>query len=386
MKAAIWIFAIVVAVILAIGCPPGFAQEPEKPWAGKFGDGTVIDANDLQRILAEHRKWLRKENGGKQANLQGADLYGANLERAWLMDANLKGARLSNANLQGAKMERARLQGALLLDANISGADLVFADLKGAWLSNACLAGAKLNYANLQGADLNGARLQNVVFEIEPNKLPNIRSIARAENLSSLRYLSLPDALFEIRSEFKKYGLRRQEREITYALKHSGYLNAMTDGNLETKFQVLAGRLLFDLPCQWGMAPMRPLKILFIGIGLFAPIYVYSLIKKKKQDGIWKTWIPERSRQDLGSDVPELLACGWKGAIGLGIYFSVLSAFQVGWKDLNVGSWIARMQPREYRLHASGWVRFVSGLQSLISVYLLALCVLSYFGRPFEGY
>jgi hypothetical protein len=74
------------------------------------------------------------------------------------------------------------------------------------------------------------------------------------------------------------------------------------------------------------------------------------------------------------------------GAIGNGFYFSILAAFQVGWRDLNVGSWIARMQPQEYRLHASGWVRFVAGLQSLISVYLLALCILTYFGRPFESY
>jgi len=33
---------------------------------------------------------------------------------------------------------------------------------------------------------------------------------------------------------------------------------------------------------------------------------------------------------------------------------------------------------------ATGWVRVVSGVQSLISVYLLARAVLTYFGRPFE--
>jgi hypothetical protein len=54
------------------------------------------------------------------------------------------------------------------------------------------------------------------------------------------------------------------------------------------------------------------------------------------------------------------------------------------WRDLNVGTWISRLQPREYTLRATGWVRFVSGLQSLISVYLIALWVLTYFGRPFD--
>jgi hypothetical protein len=51
-----------------------------------------------------------------------------------------------------------------------------------------------------------------------------------------------------------------------------------------------------------------------------------------------------------------------------GICFSLLSAFYIGWRDLNVGTWISRLQSREYTLHATGWVRVFSGLQSLLSV------------------
>ena len=68
----------------------------------------------------------------------------------------------------------------------------------------------------------------------------------------------------------------------------------------------------------------------------------------------------------------------------LSIYLSFLSAFHIGWREFNVGTWITRLQPREYILRAKGWVRSLSGLQALISVYLLALAVLSYFGCPFE--
>ncbi len=49
-----------------------------------------------------------------------------------------------------------------------------------------------------------------------------------------------------------------------------------------------------------------------------------------------------------------------------------------------MGSWIGRMQTREYALRATGWVRVVSGVQSLTSVYLLALWTLVYFVRPLE--
>ncbi len=68
----------------------------------------------------------------------------------------------------------------------------------------------------------------------------------------------------------------------------------------------------------------------------------------------------------------------------IALYFSLLSAFRIGWRELNVGNWITRLQSREYILRATGWVRTVSGLQSLISVYLIALWILTYFGRPFE--
>ena len=74
----------------------------------------------------------------------------------------------------------------------------------------------------------------------------------------------------------------------------------------------------------------------------------------------------------------------WIRVLLIGLYFSLLSAFHIGWRELNVGTWIARLQPREYALRATGWVRMLSGFQSLLSVYFLALWALTYFGRPFE--
>jgi hypothetical protein len=56
----------------------------------------------------------------------------------------------------------------------------------------------------------------------------------------------------------------------------------------------------------------------------------------------------------------------------------VLSAFHLGFRELNVGSWIARVQTQEYTLRA------VAGLQSLLIIYLIALWALTYFGRPFQ--
>jgi hypothetical protein len=73
----------------------------------------------------------------------------------------------------------------------------------------------------------------------------------------------------------------------------------------------------------------------------------------------------------------------WLRRIGRALQFSILSAFHIGWRDLNVGTWLARLQTREYTLRATGRVRTFAGVQSLLSVYLLAMWVLTYFGRPF---
>jgi hypothetical protein len=113
-----------------------------------------------------------------------------------------------------------------------------------------------------------------------------------------------------------------------------------------------------------------------------------DIYEKEKVDAIWKVWIRIRMRVDLGQDKPKkpIGSINPWSCFKIGFYFSLLSAFNIGWRELNVGNWMARMQPYEYRLQATGWARTVSGIQSLISVYLLALSVLTYFGRPFESY
>ena len=69
---------------------------------------------EIKGILELHKKWLNREEGGKRANLQGADLQGADL---W--GANLQGADLQGANLREADLRKADLQGANLREADL---------------------------------------------------------------------------------------------------------------------------------------------------------------------------------------------------------------------------------------------------------------------------
>jgi uncharacterized protein YjbI with pentapeptide repeats len=326
------------------------------------------------------------------ANLSGAKLFIANLSKARLGYADLSGADLELADLSGAELNDANLSGAKLLVANLSGAELWSANLSGTDLGSANLSGAKLNNGNLSGAKLWHANLSNAEFE--PKDLPDTDSIAYAKNLSQMCYKISPQALVKLRKAFKEGGYYQQEREITYVIQRSateklfGKFDKKDKEKKDKKkfasfFEAMFRYVFFDLTCRWGMVPGRALLILLILIPVFAIPYVIAL-RLPGQNGIWRKWADDRIRFDLGTKEPIRLYASWLHAPALGFYFSVLSAFNIGWRELNVGNWIQRLQAKEYTLMATGWVRTVSGVQSLISAYLLAIWALTYFGRPFE--
>jgi hypothetical protein len=325
---------------------------------------------------------LAKANRTLQADL---DLSGANLSGADLSESNLKGANLRQARLLGANLSGADLSGADLSDANLSNGFSLLAELclregggdcspllgKGANLSAAILIGT-----NLSGADLSAANLATAVLDLNPGSLPHIPSLALAKNISQLTFSVSPLSLVALREEFKKAGMRKQEREITYAIKSKETKGAH-------RFERAFNFILFDLTSQYGMSPGRPLRIIGFLVVLFSLPYLIALMKSKGA-GIWMVWAKDRLPKEDGQDEPARLKKRWLPLLWTAFYFSLLSAFNIGWRDINVGNWIARVQSHDYTLKATGWVRTVSGVQSLITVYLLALWVLTYFGRPFE--
>jgi len=68
----------------------------------------------------------------------------------------------------------------------------------------------------------------------------------------------------------------------------------------------------------------------------------------------------------------------------MAMWFSVLSAFRFGWRDLSLGTWLALVQPQEYSLRGNGWVKSLAGVQSIIGLFLVALWAVCYFIGPLE--
>jgi len=272
------------------------------------------------------------------------------------------------------------------------------ADFRNSNLANSDFSGAFLSEADFQESNLDGCQFWDVKsfpnkYEPRSGGSPYIPSVADLQNLSKMTFLKSPHGLVDLRLGFKNLSYREQERKVTYAIKrtqrlklwNSNFTHESEDKRVSIfdKIESVFHLVLFELPCAYGMQPGRPLMILAGFILLFTIPYT-EFISRKNEDGIWKIWINDRVRKDLGHEEPERIYLIGFQAMKTGFYLSLLSAFSIGWKDLNVGNWIARIQKREYVLKATGWARVVSGIQSLISVYLLALWALSYFGRPFE--
>ncbi len=270
---------------------------------------------------------------------------------------------------------------------NFSYASLELANLTNADLRNATLLNANLKNAILSGADLTGIRY-------EPNVSPSKGALGGIKGLATVSFeREKQSGLVQLRVSLKESGLRDLERQATYAIEYWKTYYAPW-------YKKWVKRFLFEWTCGYGFNYLRPLVIMFCMFIAFSIVYIFPIIGYG-ENGIYRIWPKGRIKQGkenallVKSEKLERLVCGKKShnkngginfpkVIVYAFYFGLLSAFHIGWRDLNVGSWIARIQPREYTLRATGWVRVVSGVQSLISIYLLALWVLTQFGRPFE--
>jgi hypothetical protein len=125
-------------------------------------------------------------------------------------------------------------------------------------------------------------------------------------------------------------------------------------------------------PTDYGLAYGRPILILLSLIFVFALLYLPALFLVSKQpdhdSGIYRVWPKGRIKRSgnrfepADDEIIERLKARGISALGVAFYFSVISAFHLGWRDLNIGTWISRIQPREYALRAKGWPRVVSGI------------------------
>ena len=295
-------------------------------------------------------------------DLHDQDLSNSNLSRADLIASNLWQAGLDAAVLDDAEMGHASLVLAHLRRASLRHANLSAANLSRANLRGADLAGADLSDAQLAGADFTAANLADVTFE--PSALPDVRHIATARGLENLRFRRYPDALVALRDSFKKQGFNQQEREVAAALEREYAKNAEWPERWVRKAAL-------GFTCGYGLELARPWFLILTSIAVFwVAYYVFARARLGAIDA--------RARCDAGGAARNSPSLGV-----LCLRLSLLSAFPLSGEP-NLGRWLVRLLPEPWTLRPLRLIRTLSGLQSLVSLYLIALWVVIFFGRPFE--
>jgi hypothetical protein len=290
------------------------------------------------------------------------------------------------------------------------------ASLGAANLGAANLTGADLSDSAIEDTDLSGAKLAATILTgayYGPVGTPPTSDVQGIIGLDTVRFgQGKETGMVQLRDLLQKAGLRDREREATFSIEYNETREMISDwqkgtrdsqGSIITVFvalydhsnEIMEGifrRVAFGWTVAFGLYPARALRIIATLWVCLIPFYFWYLrfASYRSAGAICRVWPKERLEKRGGTatsevtSVVEVLHLPTAIAIRYAAYFSLLSAFHLGWRDLNVGAWIARIQTREFTLRPVGSVRVVSGLQSLISVYLLALWALSYFGRPFE--
>lgn len=339
-----------------------FIASGSGPTGGGICSDEMLKGLDLRRVDWWDRTFVHVGFGGS------GRINHANLGRAVFRDSDLSGLSFATSVFYRATFSGGSLRNATFQDSDLR--DVMFDSVD-------------VTDTIFRNSNLNGA-----YWEPRPRTLPDVASMAYALNLHGLVYRDSPQQLLELRDALYKAGLAEQARQVTFAIERTGRVRDTKDDSLLKRAAGWFRFIAFEKTVGYGMYPFRPLLLIALLIPLFTPLYLAA---------VWwrggRLWL-RRSDGAIGQDAP----AGWRPvalmvhgpwdarlakSLGHALWFSIICAFRIGYRDVNVGDWITRLQPGEYLLGATGWCRTVAGVQSLLSVYLLALTVLCIIGRPF---
>jgi uncharacterized protein YjbI with pentapeptide repeats len=328
------------------------------------------------------------------ADLRGTEIVTADFRQTNLWQAHFNSAKIGNLVCDGATGRGAVFDDAEIADSSFKASTLTNTSWLRVLSESNSFREADLSESDFSRASINGddftktkmiaVRLDSARFDPMPGALPNKQALASVKVNELIRFPEhgSPQGIIALREAMKDAGRSQEERQLTFAIE-SQKTQQLFSGNWADKLEGAFRLIMFQWTTRYGLDPGRALRLIGLLILVFSFPYVFA-IAISDQPTIWRLWSKERVLRHTGIDTPEPMQYTIPKAILLALHFSAMSAFQIGWRDLNIGTWISNLQPREYRLAATGWTRVISGIQSLCSVYLLAICVLTYFGRPFE--
>lgn len=369
---------------------PAGQHSPGKstPWTWQDGNGVQHTRADLDAILRKHRDWLNSNTiinpvgridltraHLQHANLSHLDLSGARLAYADLSDADLTETKFETADLTGVSFDRANLCGANLFTARLDHASFTSANLNSANLQTTTLNSASFEQTDLHDTDFGNSDLTNVDFA--PGHLPPAGNIGNVTGLATLFSIHSPAALLELRKALHDSGYDQAQRQVNASI-HRYDQNALQ-------------RLIFDDTCEWGSNWTRPLKIA-AGLFFLCGLIYWIGLRFRLHAVLYLIAKPKGKERQLRIGLQALRPTGSRRArrrwerklLGTAFLFSLTSVLNLGFQGFDFGRYIRMLHTRDFDLRARGWMRTLSGIQSLLGLALVAMSLLSYFGHPFE--
>jgi uncharacterized protein YjbI with pentapeptide repeats len=363
------------------------------------------------------------------ANLRSTNFSGSDAENVKLLWTLLEKSSFDESNLKNANFNGAKLNNASLKGANLVGANLYQTELDGANLSNAvfgCLDNDPTKCTDITGASFHGPSCiynhdeKDIDCDVKNLVYTNLKG---AKNIKSLVYdysshLNFPTSLIPLRKHLRDSGFEKEAREITYIIQNGLDQEVLVDShnkNISELIETYFRKLAFSYTVEYGVSPGNALIILLYILFCFSVIYMLLLLLQVRynfsfvgqillfspkevipgrvgrhdyEDGMFRS---ENLLRVVNIQIDSLPPYGPDSTLPAKYYiyickhafwFSLLSSFHFGWRDLNVGSWLARLQSKNFTYRPTDLFRILSGVQSLICIYLVAIFVLSYFGLP----
>ena len=382
--------------------------------------GTPLTQVAFDSMVEEHESWLSGAPSARRANFCGFAFEHVTMERE--IPLCLSGAIFSGANLKSANFRKAMLQGASFCGADMSGDDFSGAVMAGAelWrikaeetqfvhgdLRNTGMAGAELRNANFWGADLTQAVLRPV--RVEGTQFTNANFMGAtydpisgfpnpflgdAKNIGSLSTESFPTGLLQLRSMAIASGQGSIVREVSALIARTDLTSKWNRSHGEGQVDaIVAGieMIFVGAPTSWGQKPSLPIAILILAMLVFAGLYAVLIrhyeglfFRLQPKDAI--TIAPEGVGLQAEPIITELRPSTTTSLIVYSLLISVQMTFFFASDAIRASNWVNRINPSEETIVALGRARVLGGLQSLLSIYLLAVWVAVAFGGYFRTY
>lgn len=220
---------------------------------------------------------------------------------------------------------------------------------------------------NLKNVDFLSCNFKNVCFE--PKVLPDLDRIATCSGLDRLIYFYSPEMLFKLKKELETKGYIEAARKVNTSIQRMKNLKA-------DKTVRYVKYVFMDLTYEYGANLSRPIMILVFFILFFGIIY-YNINGRIHNSNI----ILQVSREINNKTIKHSKKISFDFIdfiteikfLKISFSYSLTRTLRLGIGLFDFSRWFQLIQIREFRYSETGYLRPVSGIQSIISLYLIFL-------------